>query len=115
MEAGTLSREALDAAHREDGTDPETLLPEGVLEDGDGQFVLRIGGQAPTTNAVRLYGGAIEIEPPEDGFVKGGSYRLQVTVECHKVGLTDIRDNKTGEVIGCRDERGLRITGVALA
>jgi hypothetical protein len=84
-------------------------------EDGDGQFVLRIGGQSPTTHKVRLYGGAVELEPPDDGFQKGARYVLRVEVECHKVSLTDERDNKTGDIVGCRDERGLRITGVSLA
>jgi hypothetical protein len=89
---------------------------EGVelFEDTDGQFVLRVGGTAPTTNAVRLYGGAIEIEPPEEGFQKGRSYVLRVECVCHKVGITDERDSKTGDVVGCRDERGLKITGCAV-
>lgn len=119
MSAGTVTREELDAAHAAAGTSPD---PDGaggddgaLFEDSEGQFVLRVGGQAPTTHKVRLYGGAIEVEPPEDGFVKGASYVLRVEVVCHRVGLTDQRDGKTGEIVGCSDERGLRITGVALA
>lgn len=82
-----------------------------VFEDSEGQFVLRVGGKAPTTHAVRLYGGAIELEPPEGGFVKGGKYVIRIEAVCHKVSLTDERDDKTHQVVGCRDERGLRITG----
>lgn len=109
------TRAAVDAAHEAAGTSPD---PDGVgelFEDEEGQFVLRIGGQSPTTHKVRIYGGAVEIEPPEDGFQKGTSYVLRVEVVCHKVGLTDERDSKTGDVVGCRDERGLKITGVSLA
>lgn len=107
-------RAELDARHEAAGTSPD---PDeySAFEDTEGQFVLRVGGQAPTTHKVRLYGGAIEVEPPEDGFVKGASYVLRVEVVCHRVGLTDQRDGKTGEIVGCSDERGLRITGVALA
>ncbi|WCB94468.1 hypothetical protein DSM104299_03205 [Baekduia alba] len=115
MSTGTLSREAIDAAHEEAGTAPEPDVAGELFEDAEGQFVLRIGGQSPTTHKVRIYGGAVEIEPPEDGFQKGTSYVLRVEVVCHKVGLTDERDSKTGDVVGCRDERGLKITGVALA
>jgi hypothetical protein len=87
--------------------------PSGVLEDGDGQFVLRIGGQAPTTHTVKLYGGAIEVEPPEGGFVKGKAYRLEIDTVCHRVQVVDEFDGKTGDVIGARDERGLKITGAS--
>jgi hypothetical protein len=87
---------------------------DGGLEDQDGQFVLRIGGKAPTTHAVRLYGGAIEVEPPDEGFVKGSRYVLRVEVVCNKVSLTDERDDKTHQVVGCRDERGLKVTGVSV-
>jgi hypothetical protein len=106
-------RAAVDAEHGAAGTSPDSIDDFGASDD-NGQFVMRIGGQAPTTHKVRIYGGAVEIEPPEDGFVKGGSYVLRVEVVCHKVGLTDERDNKTGDVVGCRDERGLKITGVSL-
>jgi hypothetical protein len=85
-----------------------------LAEDEQGQFQLVLGGKAPTTNAVRLYGGAVEVEPPEGGFEKGASYVLRVEVACHKVSFTDERDQKTGQVVGCRDERGLRITGVSV-
>lgn len=118
MTVETPTRAAVDAAHEAAGTSPE---PDenggdvGLFEDDEGQFVLRIGGQSPTTHKVRIYGGAVEIEPPADGFQKGTSYVLRVEVVCHKVGLTDERDNKTGDVVGCRDERGLKITGVSLA
>jgi hypothetical protein len=121
-------RAEVDAAHEAAGTSPDGVGaaeanaqnpdPQEVfagLEDAGGQFVLRIGGQAPTTHKVRIYGGAVEIEPPAEGFQKGNSYVLRVEVVCHKVGLTDERDGKTGDVVGCRDERGLKITGVSLA
>jgi hypothetical protein len=85
-----------------------------VFEDSEGQFVLRVGGKAPTTHAVRLYGGAIEVEPPDEGFVKGSRYVLRVEVVCNKVSLTDERDDKTAQVVGCRDERGLKVTGVSV-
>lgn len=73
-----------------------------------------VGGKEPTTDALRLYGGAIECTPPKDGFKKGGRYVLRVEVECHKVSFTDERDQKTGQVVGSRDERGLRVTGVSV-
>lgn len=118
MGAVTDDRAAIDAEHErlaaeqaaldaETGGDPDT-------EDDGGQFSFLIGGKKPTTDKVRLYGGAIEIEPPEGGFKKGVHYVLRVEVLCHKAGFTDEFDQQTGDVVGCRDERGLKITGVSL-
>lgn len=117
MEAGTLSRESIDAAHEEQGT-PEGTVPgvPGVPagETDGGQFELLVGGKQPTTDKVRLYGGAIEIEPPPGGFKKGERYVIRVEAVCHKATFTDERDDKTNDVVGCRDERGLKITGARL-
>lgn len=99
------ARAALDAADGEFG---------GLIEGEDGTFQLLVGGKQPTTTKVRLYGGAVEVEPPEGGFKKGQSYVLRVEVVCHKAGFTDEIDDATGQVIGCSDERGLSIRGVAV-
>lgn len=115
MEA-VLDREAIDAAHERNGTGAQVPGVGGVPagETSDGQFELLVGGKKPTTDKVRLYGGAIEIEPPAGGFKKGERYVIRVEAVCHKASFTDERDDKTNDVVGCRDERGLKITGARL-
>lgn len=119
MGAGTLekgdTRAEIDDAHAAQGTEPGTVPGVGdqpAAEGANGQFELLIGGKAPTTKAVRLYGGAIKVEPPEGGFKKGARYVLEIETVCHKASFTDERDDKTNEVVGSKDERGLKITGV---
>lgn len=112
VEAPVVDRAAVDAAAAELA---EVSDFDAAAEDASGQFVLVLGGKAPTTEALRLYGGAIECSPPEGGWDKGASYTLRVEVTCHKVSFTDERDGKTGDVVGCRQEAGLKITGVKLA
>lgn len=109
-------RESIDEEHENLGTEPGTVpgVGEEPVEDSNGQFELLIGGKAPTTKKVRLYGGAVEVEPPEGGFKKGARYVLEIETVCHKASFTDERDDKTGDVVGSSDERGLKITGVRL-
>jgi hypothetical protein len=107
-EKDQVTRAEVDAAHAEAGTDVEIVEAEG------GVFQLLVGGKAPTTEQVRLLGGAIECAPPDGGWRKGSKYVLRVEVECCKKAFVDQRDGKTGQVTGCRDEAGLRISGVRL-
>jgi hypothetical protein len=110
QEAPTFGREEIDAARAE----LDAASPEELVENADGSFQLLVGGKEPTTQKVRLYGGAIEVEPPDGGFKKGQSYVLRVEVMCNKAGFTDEIDGKTHQVVGCSDERGLKIRGVAV-
>lgn len=116
MAATTDDRAAIDAERERIDAEEEIAAAAAGddAEDDGGQFSFLIGGKKPTTDKVRLYGGAIEIEPPAGGFKKGVHYVLRVEVLCHKAGFTDEFDQQTGDVVGCRDERGLKITGVSL-
>lgn len=102
---------------REDVDEARAALDAAELvENEDGTFQLLIGGKQPTTLKARLYGGAIDVDPPDGdgGFKKGASYVFRVEVVCFKAGYTDELDGKTQQVIGCSDERGFKIRGVAL-
>lgn len=113
--APVVDRAAVDEAAAELAAVPEPVeaAPEGAADE-DGQLVIVVGGKAPDTHKIRLYAGGFECEGPREGWTKGASYTLKVQVRCHKQGYTDLRDAKTGEVIGCREEFGLSIVGASL-
>lgn len=78
-------------------------------------FTDLVGGKAPTIEKVRLYGGAVDVaNAPAEGFVKGRTYTFTVEAVCRKAGWTDKEDGKTGDVVDCVEERGLKIRSVSL-
>lgn len=101
-------REQVDAAHAANGTGAEVpnvddatggLFASTAQGTLDGAWETVVGGKQPTHRKVRLQGGAIEIEPPEDGWKKGSAYELTLVVKCGGVDVRDTEDKETGQVI----------------
>lgn len=137
MAAGTKAKAAeaskgngradIDAAHRALGTEPGEvpgvdLGPQDV-HDGDGldagggepvvaQLSFAVGGKKPTSTALTLVGGKIEVG---ESFQKGQRIRLEIVAEVGEVAFVDQRDAKTGQVIGCERKHKARILSVMVA
>ena len=114
-EGQVVDRAAVDEAAAELAAVPEPVeaAPEGAADE-DGQLVIVVGGKNPTEHKIRLYAGGFSCEAPKDGWEKGSSYTLRVNVRCHRQAYIDVKDAKSGEVIGCREEFGLSIVGASL-
>ncbi len=129
MEASVqLSREDIDAAHREmeerdrqrlaerDQDDPGTssyeLFEGDEYQDEDLRlFDEFVGGKAPTAHKVLFVGGAVHLDPPEGGWKKGGVYRVELTVRAGGVAFDDTIDGKTDQVVDCTKKTKLRVQG----
>lgn len=103
----------LDGGVPADDEPAEEAVP--VAELDDGQFVLTVGGKAPTQHLVTILGGQIGVDGmPEGGFVKGESYELRVVVKCRGHVLDDAEDGKTGQVIDTKKVDRLKIRSAAV-
>lgn len=80
-------------------------------EGGQLAFTFSVGGKLPTSTMLRLMGGKIEVEGE---FEKGEKIVLQVIGSVDAIEFVDIKDPKTGQVVGCERRHKARIVGVSV-
>jgi hypothetical protein len=93
--------------------DPEPEEPQGPSIKIEGaQLSLDVGGKKPTGASLRLTGGKVDI--PTGQLRKGQKIAVLVEASVDAIEFVDIKDAKTGTIVGCDRRHKARITSVAL-
>jgi hypothetical protein len=109
------SQEPVEGAQDPGPEDPEPEHADesqGPQLEAGGQLSLDVGGKKPTGGSLRLTGGKIDI--PTGQFKKGQKVAVLVEASVDAIEFVDIKDPKTGQVVGCDRRHKARITSVAL-
>jgi hypothetical protein len=110
MEAATM--DPARAAAETDGPEhPADADSNGYQPSEYAQISFDVGGTEPTTIALRLTGGKVDVS---DELQKGQRIVLRVEAEVGEIAFVDKHDPKTGTVSGCERRQKARITGVRL-
>ena len=131
------TREAIDAAHEDLGTEdgevpgipgqldfsgrevpaPETAetYPEEIRVDGTTQLAaFDMGGKRATTSSIRLTGGRAQIEDGK-AYSKGEVVRFTGTAVIREVGQRDKPDPQTGIVVSCEQKHLAEIVDLRIS
>jgi hypothetical protein len=84
---------------------------EGLTIQSFQQLSLAVGGKKPTTAALTLTGGKVDVEGSID---KGRAIVLRVEAVVQQVAFRDEIDKATGQTVGCARNHKARIVGVKL-